>query len=167
MIVERNIRIGQVDRRNVYIDRIEIAELPGAHQTVNHEAMAGVRRLSITGHTIYASVDPRNPDSWSSSGQIQDDVAELVKRGKIDPRFTRRNIRQLLAWWREWHLNDMHAGCVHQTVVYEDGYFGRRASLDLTLPCPVTGYRYGSAWLVKPLPADVESGLISMFGDES
>jgi hypothetical protein len=72
------------------------------------------------------------------------------------------------------HLNDMNAGCDHQAPVMEDdGYGGQRVSLDLTPPCrtpaamrlhpgePETdesparpgGYRYGSAWLLRDLPA--------------
>jgi len=53
-----------------------------------------------------------------------------------------------------WHLNGMTAGCDHVAPVMEtDGYGRTVPSLDLTPPCPVTGYRYGSAWLVRELPA--------------
>lgn len=67
--------------------------------------------------------------------------AQLLRMGQIAER---------------WHLNGMRAGCAHQKVAYETDRYGRRIpSLRLTLPCPVTGYKYGTAWLVEPLPREV------------
>jgi hypothetical protein len=57
--------------------------------------------------------------------------------------------------WDRWHLNTMRAGCAHQTVVWEDSRYGVRPSLERTPVCPVSGYRYGSAWLVEVLPDTV------------
>lgn len=52
----------------------------------------------------------------------------------------------------KYHLNGMRAGCIHQTAVYRDGRYGREVDLDATPPCPITGYKYGSAWLLEELP---------------
>lgn len=47
--------------------------------------------------------------------------------------------------WHRWHLNDMHAGCTHQPRV---------ADYASVMPCAWSGYRYGSSWLVEPVPTD-------------
>ncbi len=49
----------------------------------------------------------------------------------------------------KWHLNDMHAECTHQEA---------RGETYATHPdamCPDCGYKLGSAWLKRDLPADV------------
>ncbi len=64
-----------------------------------------------------------------------------------------------------WHLNTMRAGCAHQTIRYGTKRYGRKVpSLDATEPCPVTGYKYGHAWLVEVPPAEVLDELRTLFG---
>lgn len=66
------------------------------------------------------------------------------------------DVRDLADLWDAWHLNGMQAGCVHVEPVIEADRYGRMVpSLDLTPPCPETGYRYGHAWLVKTLPVEI------------
>lgn len=50
-----------------------------------------------------------------------------------------------------WHLNDMRADCEHQ----EAAVAGGRAKYECGDDCEVCGYRYGSAWLKRELPAEV------------
>ena len=68
------------------------------------------------------------------------------------------DVRSLRTIWERWHLNGMNAACAHMTddvLVYEpDGYGGQRISCSGTV-CPETGYTYGKAWLVEPLPDEV------------
>lgn len=72
---------------------------------------------------------------------------------------------ELAKWFPEaraaipWHLNAMRAGCTHQRAAG----WGRQD--DIGKPCPECGYRYGSAWLFEPLPAEVETWART-FGDE-
>jgi hypothetical protein len=91
---------------------------------------------------------------------------------------------------REWHLNDLTAGCEHQRaekwnerpidpssscdkyVTLKPGEHGMLADYTgwnmlawvwrkdhpeglLSHPCPVCGYKYGSAWLKRELPPEV------------
>lgn len=65
--------------------------------------------------------------------------------------------------WQRWHLNDMRPECEHQRALGwtyethrdpESNYAG--------LPCPVCGYRIGSAWLHEDVPADVIALLRSL-----
>lgn len=67
-------------------------------------------------------------------------------------------LQDLAEIWDRWHLNGMQAGCAHQTPWIVPDQYGRPApSLMLTKRCPESGYRYGHAWLVKAMPAEVEA----------
>lgn len=60
----------------------------------------------------------------------------------------------------QWHLNDMHAECVHQEA---------RGETYATHPgaeCPDCGYKLGSAWTRRELPADVSAWVQSLQGDK-
>lgn len=60
--------------------------------------------------------------------------------------------------WGTWrHLNDMRAGCEHQRAMGWKSYDEHPSE-----PCPVCGYKYGTAWLVEPLPAEVYSFVESL-----
>jgi len=52
--------------------------------------------------------------------------------------------------WERWHLNDMKAGCEHQRKLGWKSYDEHPSE-----PCPVCGYKYGSAWLREELPESV------------
>ncbi|TXH09345.1 MAG: hypothetical protein E6R04_08315 [Spirochaetes bacterium] len=77
---------------------------------------------------------------------------------RLAPGWTKADVRSLRTIWERWHLNGMKAACSHMTgdvLVYEpDGYGGQRISCSGTV-CPETGYTYGKAWLVEPLPDEV------------
>ena len=123
--------------------RIERLERQDTYETVEHETVTAPLDFAITTHI------------W------RPDLRDIVYCGA-----TARPLREIVdyaAGWdarmvaaladlERWHLNDLKAGCAHQGVVYEDSPYGRRPSLSLTPPCPVTGYRYGTKWLIEPLP---------------
>lgn len=114
-------------------------------ETVEHETTTDRLRLAFSGVVIskYGSIS-RN-DSWLSAGQLTYDLPELTT---LTNGWTVSSVHKLYDTWREWHLNDMRAGCAHQTI-------GEGNALDTTPPCPITGYRYGTQWLLKPIPQHV------------
>lgn len=62
--------------------------------------------------------------------------------------------------WREHHLNDLHAGCEHQRALgwesmMEIGPHGYERLANVGVPCPVCGYRFGSAWQYVPIPEEI------------
>lgn len=63
------------------------------------------------------------------------------------PGFDAGKAAQLADLGKRWHLNGMHAGCAHQPAGV------RAVDYRSVAPCPETGYKYGHAWLVEPLPA--------------
>jgi len=135
--------------------------------------------LSISG-----VIGPRaNGDAWGGCGQIDGELRAAVERGDIAdaPSW----LPQLLDIWRQWHMNHMRAGCEHQRDAEWNKrpidpsrplnyYIGRTWNMLvcvtrkehpeglLSEPCPVCGYKYGSAWLREELPADVITFLESL-----
>lgn len=112
-------------------------------QTVTHGTASRVIRVSFMGH--FYDKGSRRKD-WSGGGQCVD-MVEAVTRPA--PELAPHQVKRLAEIWRRWHLNDMHAGCVHQEVVL--GENGQPTAAR----CPETGYRYGHAWLYEAPPADV------------
>jgi hypothetical protein len=139
--------IGWADGRRVTAE-VALRPVPDGFQTTTHQPAVGLLGLSVTSYL------------WRRDGSdIETGGATRAHlRGRLDrlaPDITREDVTALADIGDRWHLNDLSAGCVHQEVVWEDGRYGRQPSLTATEPCPETGYRYGSAWLVEPLPEDV------------
>lgn len=129
-------------------------------ETTKHDQVESYVRCSFTWALVEGT---RTLDHASSFGAGTDwSVDAVVKPARG---FTIEHVRELAALAKEWHLNDMHAGCDHQTIEWEtDGYGRRVPSLKLTRPCTHTGYRYGHDWLLKPVPVEVIEQVASIFG---
>jgi hypothetical protein len=116
---------------------IEIKTVNREEQTIFHETIKQYKCLSIS-----ASL------SIGSAGQCYGSL--LVYFGEIN------GVSELVEIWRRWHLNDMNPGCVHQ----------KTGSCDdkeiMSQVCSETGYKYGSSWLVEPLPDDVEDQIVKI-----
>ena len=52
--------------------------------------------------------------------------------------------------WKRWHLNDLHAGCVHQRSFEHEPYEKHKDDV-----CPICNYKYGTAWNYEELPLEV------------
>lgn len=116
-------------------------------------------RLSVTGHGYYKGHTPRNRRDVDFAGQCWDTLVEIDQPERP---WTHEQLADLHAIATAWHLNDITAGCAHQTPVYAEDQYGRSTpSLDLTPPCPETGYRYGHAWLTRVLPDDVLARVVA------
>ena len=145
--------------------RVDVSRPGPTWQTVEHGEITDPLRLSVTGEALRRTSSGR----WTaaSSGQCSEDldrVADFATGKGAGLGWDAERRDTLAALWRDWHLNDMRAGCAHQTIVREDGPYGSRPSLTLTKPCPETGYRYGSAWLVEPLTDEAYRTLDRLFG---
>lgn len=98
--------------------------------------------LSICG-TLY---DKRG--SMVASGQCIDTIAECI------PNETTQLIKEI---WERWHLNDMHAGCIHQREFEKEPYDKHRGHV-----CEICNYQYGTGWIYEELPEDVIKTLKSL-----
>jgi hypothetical protein len=115
--------------------------------TIHHQPIGEHVSLAISA-TVWANRSKRG--DCHTAGQCVEELLRVEPDGRLDG----SEIRDLVKVWREWHLNDMRAGCAHQDVAD----IPPAERLDRVPPCSesVPRYRYGSAWLVEPLPAEVE-----------
>jgi hypothetical protein len=150
------ILIGRTDEgEKVYVEaRIEVRNT-GEWQTTEHETIKDPVTLAFSGVVIRKGGSIKRDGDWVSGGQVLDYVRRVTPQVNG---WSAEDLAKLATIWERWHLNTMRAGCAHQpaeSVVYEDSPYGRRVDLDATPACPVTGYRYGSAWLTEAVPDDV------------
>lgn len=156
--------------RLVVTAELRVAQPAGRdHETIDHATIHDPLNLSFTGNIREQT--PKGGWAEGSSGAgvpgWAGHVTEFAAPGEPGAGlgWDQARANRLVDLASSWHLNTMQAGCAHQTVVWEDGWYGRRPSLELTEPCPHTGYRYGSKWLVKPVTLDVAMELRDLFGD--
>jgi len=101
-----------------------------------------------------------------SAGQIQDCLKDIAVFHK---HWSAKKVAALRAIWRDWHLNDMKSGCVHQdkwdvgkTLALASGenkpaghvYPEEHPEGLLCKPCPECGHKYGSKWLKREVPIE-------------
>lgn len=138
----------------------------------------------LTDERLSLVADAQRPGAHDidQGGQMIDTIAEMPEADLI---ITSDERDELVMTWRRWHLNDMRAGCEHQreqgwdkqpidptkpTDTYGRHFEGQQQDSWnllgwvrpdehpdglLTKPCPVCGYKYGSAWLTEELPESV------------
>jgi hypothetical protein len=130
------------DGSRVWLE-IELRPVRRAGTTIEHETVEGYTELSICGH---GKSKGRHVSDFA--GQI---VGELRKITEPAEGWTRAELHQIADVWERWHLNGMKAACAHMPT-----------GADLGTYCQATDaegerydYKYGTAWLVEPLPAEV------------
>lgn len=134
----------------------------GSDETVDHQPAVVWERASFTVQGRYKGSQSKRHGDYDFGGANTDVYKEITAPAKG---WTVAEVRALGRLAEEWHLNDVQAGCVHQTVVYAEDRYGRNVpSLGLTPPCPITGYKYGHAWLVKPLTAEAQAAIRAFGG---
>lgn len=103
----------------------------------------------------------RSGNSVGCGGQICQRLMgdKLGEDYQLVNQWTQEMYRKLLDIWDKWHLNDLHAGCEHQRSMgwEEDGY-----GMHPSEPCPICGYKYGTAWHKISVPEDVIEWLFSL-----
>lgn len=155
----RTVRLGRGSRGNIFC---QISVYP--HEKHGHTT------LSITG------VEGPTPDgnAVGGCGQIDGSVREDLEHNKITfaPGWDAEKVGRFLTIWDKYHLNDLTAGSPRQeaaiaaAVDKPSGYEATCAFLDqqgLLVDAEYIHddkpYKYGTAWLVTPIPADVTQWL--------
>jgi hypothetical protein len=102
-----------------------------------------------------------------SAGQCDE---ELVRIDGFHRYWSHKRAEKLRRVWRAWHLNHNRPGCTHQKdwdvnkVLFLPDGEKRLAGLTmydehpeglLCKPCPVCGYKYGTAWNKEAVPENV------------
>jgi hypothetical protein len=142
----------------VQID-LTITTKPGPARSVDLETIGEHKALSIMG-----GIWNTHRTDYVTGGQCVDTLQKYLGHN--------RKFRQIAEIWRRWHLNDMRAGTREQTaivatmppVVYPASHYEEACKLlDSRGLLIDRGYRYGSAWLVEPLPPEVEAEALNLF----
>lgn len=140
---------GYKRRLRVTVDvRMEALTRRDTYETTDHRKVTRPLSFSIC-MSIWSG------QSIVSCGQVAEALSEI---DKLALGFTHEDITALAELHASAHLNDMRAACVHQdTTVPEHVSDHERTSwrLDNVPACPVTGYKYGHAWLLETLPEHV------------
>ena len=140
--------------------RLERAEQSDEYETTEHEMVRQPLDFALT-----TAVWNWNGTDHLEGGATVEPLRAVLRSGMFGEGFDAQKVAALIEMHEQYHLNGMQAGCDHQTPVWEDSTYGRRISLELTEPCPITGYKYGHKWLVKVLPEGFVSDLLAILAD--
>jgi hypothetical protein len=141
--------IGRDIAGNKYYLTAEIKPMQGQGLDVNHNPVTSGPVITMSG-TIVSKYGSREYDrGYISGGQCLDGFTAITQ---FTNRWSARELNDILAIWREYHLNELTSHCIHQD---------KAIKWDKVEPCPITGYRAGSAWLYSPVP---DSVLIELTG---
>lgn len=96
----------------------------------------------VRGNVFSATAMVYRHNSFVCGGQCLDnpEVLDVIKNGKLCEK-NKSIYLEIFRLWKNYHLNEMNAGCEHQKEGSPVGEV-----------CPVCGYRYGSAWLYREIP---------------
>ena len=97
--------------------------------------------------TMSANIwNPKGTDIYCG-GQCVDEVASYFPGN--------HNIKRMADIWGRWHLNNMKAGCEHQRAL------GWAWESNGNEPCPICGYKYGTAWFKEEIPQNIKDEIKS------
>lgn len=154
--ISRKLRLGKIAydgkrRSNATELELTLRWHEGSAQTTDLEPVEGYWSLSICGGIW----DSRETD-LVACGQNVDEVAGFFPG---DAR-----VQRIKAIWDRWHLNDIKAGTRAQSEFLDNWLKQSGERYDYTKVCVALdtagllvdrGYKYGSAWLVEVVPAEV------------
>ena len=157
---KKTVTVGRINEGKINLT-LTICNKRGPMETIGHRRVLWYHELSICGDIYY-----KNGRGLSSCGQCQD----TIRAGLDDLKPTkgvmmsRADLETVLNIWDRWQ-NGLNAGCKHQSKTlgphrYIEDY-NRLAAIE-TAKCP-NGYKYGSKWLVDPLPRETMDLITSIF----
>ena len=75
------------------------------------------------------------------SGQCIEEIYNLVQTDLV---------KRIYNLWKDWHMNNLHEGCIHQRAFEKEPYENHRGH-----HCDICNYTYGHAWIYEPIPKEV------------
>lgn len=145
------------DRNNYKITlEMEIEEKKKEAVTIDHKAIKTFKVLTISGGAWnYHRKD------YDYCGQIYDELTpENIKA--LEKPMTWDKLNRIIEIWKEWHLNDLNPNCVHQVAFDCNIKEYKEQAKVQTKSCPLK-YKYGSEWLVRLLPEEIEKEITELF----
>lgn len=138
--------IGKNDQGDRFYLTLEIRNNEREAITINHQKVFSYQTLSIRGEVV-----EYRKQNASNLGQIRDRLSEITQPAKG---FTLKDIAKINQIWEKWHLNNLQSHCAHQDMAIK---------WDKVDPCPLNGYKAGSAWLLNELPQEIINEIQSFF----
>lgn len=137
---------------------LRLTQEVGIRQTIDLEPVSSFWELSIQGTVTHHG----KGEGISAAGQIVGGILRLYPE--------RTDVARIAAIWERWHLNGMKAGTREQAAALVgllpgvDWYDMACARLESAGLLVDRGYKYGSKWLVEPLPEAVLREICGLFG---
>jgi hypothetical protein len=138
--------IGKNDQGDRFYLTLEIKNNEREAITINHQKIFSYQTLSICGEVV-----EYRKQNASNFGQICERLSEITQPSKG---FTLKDVAKIKEIWEKWHLNDLQSHCAHQD---------KAIKWDQVDPCPLNGYKAGSAWLLSELPQEIINEIQSFF----
>jgi|LSQX01.3.fsa_nt_gb hypothetical protein len=132
--------------------------------TINQEAETRTAQTT-TGHFITGY---KTLSMSGTNGQNRKETADINNYKELF--ISKEDLQTINRVWANWHLNDMHIGTERQEEFLKQ--WKKEHKYDYTAACEAlkevglyedNGHKYGHAWLVKPLPEEVITEIISIF----
>jgi len=170
MKTEKVVRVGTIEGHSLFCSikfkggRLSISGVIGPRKDGN--CWGGCGQIDME----FAHRNPEDNDYRYSSPTKPEEIT-------FAPGWDAEKWLDFLDVWKHWHLNDMRPGCEHQkdwgkkklTVSRDSMWDGCKTEIkmsgwvypkehpegELMKPCPVCGYKYGSAWLKEEVPVEV------------
>lgn len=157
IIFQKKVKIGYEDKNPIYLE-VEIREndlntqaifnidgkilyIGSKKQTIDHKYVDKYKELSLSASSKYFA------------GQAIDEVKKLIP---INPK-----LKRVVEIWEEYHLNDTQPNCIHQESFNCNCEDFKEKAENESNKCPMN-YKYGSKWLLKELPEDIEKEIIQL-----
>ena len=138
--------IGKNDQGDRFYLTLEIKNNEREAITIEHKKVFSYQTLSICGEVV-----EYRKQNASNFGQICERLSEITQPSKG---FTLKDVAKIKEIWEKWHLNDLQSHCAHQD---------KAIKWDQVDPCPLNGYKAGSAWLLSELPQEIVNEIQSFF----
>jgi hypothetical protein len=138
--------IGKNDQGDRFYLTLEIKNNEREAITIEHKKVFSYQTLSICGEVV-----EYRKQNASNFGQICERLSEITQPSKG---FALKDVAKIKEIWEKWHLNDLQSHCAHQD---------KAIKWDQVDPCPLNGYKAGSAWLLSELPQEIINEIQSFF----
>lgn len=152
---ERKIGLGWTEDGERVVAYLAVKTGEGMSQSVEHEEVPKPDCVSVSFEVIGSGPARYRSESF---GQVPAEDRVIARSHENDAdRETREFIETL---WTGFHLNDMNAACAHMSADMLKRHEGESTQdwqtrmLD-TVVCPVSGYKWGRAWLTREVPAPI------------
>jgi hypothetical protein len=139
MTAFKNILIGANDQGEKFFLNFSYEQENRETLNIKHEHLNNYTKVSFSGTLISKYGSAVYDRGIRSFGQNMDELLRITHPAKG---YTLANIKEIYFLWNRYHLNDLNSHCEHQD---------KAIKWDEVTPCPVTGYKAGSNWLVQEI----------------